>query len=316
MKKAIVGLIILLLAASCARMKPAVKEEPAAAEKISAEEAAKMEQELKKQEAEKYFSEGVESYRQENDSLAQSYWRKAVEILPDDAELHNFIGLSLHRQGRIKMALNEFETALENDPTYYEAYNNAGYMWLLLNNYDRAKAAFKQSLTYSADYQPALKNMKLVESLIKGKLSKEAFNLTERAAKSYDSATQVKILKDVIKIDSTYAKAHNNLAVAYYYEDKIDSAFFFLNKALGLQKDYPEAVNNLGYLFKVAGKYDQAIKLFLKALALKPKYISAFNNLGETYFLNGDQANAKRVFDTVTGLDPGNETAKMWLEKM
>jgi len=315
MKKIIIGLIILLLTASCARMKPAVKEE-SAIEEISPQETAKMEQELKKKEADKYFAEGVEFYKQENDSLAQSYWRKAAEIIPDDAELHNFIGISLQRQDRIKMALSEFETALENDPTYYEAYNNAGYMWLLLNNYDRAKAAFKQSLTYNSDYQPAVKNIKLVESLIKGQLSKKAFDLTEQAAKSYDSETQVKLLRNVIKIDSTYAKAHNNLAAAYYYEDKIDSAFFFLNKALSLQKDYPEAVNNLGYLFKTAGKYDQAIKLFLKALALKPKYISAFNNLGETYFLSGDHANAKRVFETVTVFDPGNETAKMWLEKM
>ena len=234
MKKTIIGLIILLLIASCARFKPVVKEDPVV-EKVSPEELAKKEQELKKQEAEKYFAGGVEYYRQGNDSLAQASWGKAVKIIPDDAELHPFLGISFQRQGKIKMALSEFETALENDPTYFEAYNNAGYMWLLLNNYDRAKAALKQSLIYKSDYKPALKNMKLVESLIKGELSKKAFDLTEQAANSFDHAMQIKILGNVLNIDSTYAKAHNNLAVAYYYEDKIDSAFYFLNKAISLQ---------------------------------------------------------------------------------
>ena len=226
------------------------------------------------------------------------------------------MGLALHRQGKIKEALNEFSLALENNPSYYEAYNNAGYMWLLLNNYDRAGAAFKLSLAYNSRYVPAIKNQRLLNKLLQGALSKRAFDLTEKAAKKYDYVEQIKLLRQVLRSDSSYAKAHNNIAVAYYYEDNIDSAYYHLKKALEIDNEYPEAINNLGYLYKVAHNYDAAIKLFMKALSLKPRYISALNNLGETYVLSGDKKNAKRVFFTVLEIEPQNEAAKDWMTKL
>lgn len=312
MKKILISTVIFLLISSCAVFKPAKKEE-AVPEKVQPkEEVAKPET----GEAERYVQQGIDYYARGEDSLALTAWYKAQQLIPKDAELHNFIGMALHKQGKIKEALNEFSLALENNPSYYEAYNNAGYMWLLLSNYDRAEAAFKQSLKYNPRYVPAIKNRQLLQKLLQGALNKKAFDLTEQAAQKYDYTEQIKLLQKVLHSDSSYAKAHNNIAVAYYYEDNIDSAYYHLRKALELNNQYPEAINNLGYLYKVARNYDAAIKLFMKALSLKPRYISALNNLGETYFLSGDKKNARRVFDTVLEIDPQNIVAKDWLAKL
>jgi len=308
MKKLFSTIILLLLISSCALFKPTVKEETIT-QKIQPTENT----EAQKAQAKQDMEDGIAFYQEGKDSLAMQAWQKAAKFLPDNAELHNYMGVALHRRGKIKEALREFEEALERDPAYYQAYNNAGYMWFLLKNYNRALAAFKQSLVYNPHFEPAIKNKKLVDDFISGHLSQKAFELTEKAAKKYDYAEQIKILRKVLKLDSTYAKAHNNIAVAYYYEDHLDSAYFHLKKAIALQKDYPEAINNLGYLYKLADNYEAAIKLFLKALTLKPRYIFALNNLGETYYLSGDQKNAKRVFQTVLEISPANPVAVRWM---
>ena len=154
------------------------------------------------------------------------------------------------------------------------------------------------------------------KQVFSGNLSRTAFEIAEEASKEDDALKQIDDYKKVIQIDSTYIMAQNNLGVAYYYEGKIDSAYYHIKKALELKSDYPEGLNNLAYLYKVDENYELAIKLFLKALSIKPRYYAAWNNLGETYLLSGEMENAKRVFTTVLDLDPGNEVAKKWYNEI
>ena len=124
--------------------------------------------------------------------------------------------------------------------------------------------------------------------------------------------------KRILSLDSSYARAHNNIGVAYYYATDVDSSFVdssftHLHKAIDLDNEYPEALNNLGYIYRHAGRYEQAIKFFLKAVSLKQGYILALLNLGETYLLNEEFGNARRVFNTVLEFDPENADAKQLL---
>lgn len=304
MKKSLILLGIVFFISSCALFKPAPKEEV---------EPEMTEEELRLTEAENYVSDGISYHHAGNDSMAVSSWRKALEIVPDDAEVHNFLGISLHSLDRIEDALVEFKIAVSLNTDYYQAYNNAGYMLFLLNKYDEALVYFNKSLAADPNFEPAIRNRKLVKRIISGNLSKKVFEIVENATKEIDYEKQIIEYRKVLEIDSTYAKAHNNIAVAYYYEDCMDSAKYHLAKAIEYKKNYPEAINNLGYLHKVDEDYETAIKLFLKALTLKPRYIGALNNLGETYTLNGEINNAKRVFTTVLDLEPKNIVAKEWL---
>ena len=189
-------------------------------------------------------------------------------------------------------------------------------MYFLLDDYEHALQEFDSSLTINPAFEQAKNNKKLVESVIAGKLSKQAFEIAEKAAKELDYAEQIKLYREALKLNPNYAKAHNNIAVAFYYEDEQDSAYAHLIKAVKINKAYPEAIDNLGYLYKNDGKYDVAIKLFLKAISLQPKSIIALNNLGETYLLNNEKENAKKVFEKVMEIDPQNERAKEGMKKI
>ncbi|HID39307.1 MAG TPA: tetratricopeptide repeat protein [Calditrichaeota bacterium] len=308
MQRIITLFVIVFLATSCAWFKSEPKEP-------SAEQQAEKEQ-MRLAEAENYVSDGISYFQAENDSLAILSWKKALEIIPEDAEVHNFLGIALHRNGEVEAALEEFRKAVELKPDYFEAENNRGYMLFLLNRYNAALAAFNRSLAINPGYEPAIRNRKLVESIKMGNLSREAFEISEETSRKDEYIEQIDGYKKVLKLDSTFAKAHNNIAVAYYYEGDLDSAFFHLEKAIKYNRNYPEAINNLAILYKINEDYETAIKLFLRALTLKPRYVAALNNLGETYYLNKEMDNANRVFNTVLELEPDNNVAKFWLSKM
>ncbi|MEJ2054066.1 MAG: tetratricopeptide repeat protein [Calditrichaceae bacterium] len=303
MKKYFVILGLGLLFTSCAWFTSESKDQ--GAEDIRAEE-------MRLAKADNLVSDGIKFYQGGKDSLAVEAWRKSLQINPYDAEVYNFIGISLHRLDKIEEALEAFNKAVQIKADYYQAMNNIGYMQFLLGRYEEALETFNTCLMVEPDYEPAVKNKNLTQQVFAGNLSREAFEIGEQASKELDAEKQIQDYLKVIKIDSTYITAQNNIGVAYYYEEKFDSAYYHFKKALEIKPNYPEALNNLACLYKYQENYEIAIKLFLKALTLKPRYFAALNNLGETYLLNEEVENAKRVFTTVLDLDPDNAVAKKW----
>jgi len=260
--------------------------------------------------AENYVSDGVAYYQDTNYTSALKAWQQALELIPGDAEVHNFVGIAYHKLNKLDDAITHFKLATDLDSTYYEAHNNLGYVLFLKEDYDGAGKEFETALEINPEYNPAKLNYERTKNIMNGVLLREVFELTQQAEKLDDLDLKIDYYKKILTLDSTYAEGHNNIAVAYYYADKVDSAYEHLNKALELKKDYPEAINNLGYIYKVSGRYQDAINLFLKAISLKQRYVIALNNLGETYYLNGELQNAERVFKTVLEVEPANEFAK------
>jgi len=266
--------------------------------------------------AENFVTEGVVFYQDGNYDQAAMSWQKALELIPGDAEVHNFIGISYHNLNRFDDATTHFRIATDLDSTYYEAFNNLGYDLFLQKKYVDARHAFETALEINPEYTAAKLNYEKTKRIMSGELKREVFELTQQAAKIDDVDRQIEFYEKILIMDSLNAEVHNNLGVAYYYADSLDGAYDHLNTAILLHKDYPEAINNMGYIYKVAGRYQDAVKLFLKAISLKPRYVFGLNNLGETYMLMKEDENASRVFQTVLEIDPSNEVAKGGLAKI
>lgn len=260
--------------------------------------------------AENFVSDGVAFYQDDNYNEAVSSWQKALELIPGDAEVHNFIGISYHKLNRLEDASTHFQIASDLDSNYYEAYNNLGYVRFLQKKYGDARKAFEKALQINPEYAAAKLNYDKTKKIMSGELQREVFELAEEAAKIEDVDKQIDLYEKLLELDTMNAEVHNNLGVAYYYADSLDGAYDHLNKALILNKAYPEAINNLGYVYKVAGRYQDAVGFFLHAVSLKPRYTIGLNNLGETYMLMKEYNNARRVFKTVLDIDPANEFAK------
>ena len=260
--------------------------------------------------AENFVSEGVNAYQSGKYAESVDAWQQALELIPGDAEVHNFMGISYHKLQRLDDAKRQFTMATQLDSTYYEAYNNLGYILFLQEEYTAAKNAFEHALEINPNYTQAQLNYDKTKKIMNGELLREVFELTQKAEKMENLDEKISFYKKILEIDSTYSEGHNNIGVAYYYADNLDSAYYHLNKAIALNKKYPEAINNLGYIYMLAGRYEDAVKLFLKAVSLKPQYVIALNNLGETYMKMGENENAHRVFQTAFDMDPENQYAQ------
>jgi len=134
--------------------------------------------------------EGVMLHRSGNYAAAAEVFRRSIASFPT-AEAHTYLGYSLSHLGRIDEAIAEGKKAIQIDPDYGNPYNdignylyglgrldeaipwlqkatmatryccyhyphfNLGRVWLKKGQYELAAQAFRRSLSYEPDYQPA-----------------------------------------------------------------------------------------------------------------------------------------------------------------
>ncbi len=86
-------------------------------------------------------------------------YKKAIEVAPNDARLHNLLGIcyqSSHDEGR---ALREYERALELDPKYASAWNNIGTLEQSRRRFRAAVKAYKKAIGLKPTLATAWRNM-------------------------------------------------------------------------------------------------------------------------------------------------------------
>ena len=98
-------------------------------------------------------------------------------------------------------------------------------------------------------------------------------------AKDSDAET-IEALKQAVKINPDYAKAHYNLGLAYgnlgMHKEEIEA----YKQAIRIDPDYAKAHNNLGLAYGKSGKYKEAIEAFKQAIRINPDNTEAHYYLG------------------------------------
>ena len=106
--------------------------------------------------------------------------QKATELLPDDAEAPNNLGLALKNLGQLDSAVASFRRALEIKADYAEAHCNLGAALRELGQLEDAVASFGRALEIQPDFPAARINLGSTLPLIVGKNSGKAFFDTQR----------------------------------------------------------------------------------------------------------------------------------------
>jgi type IV pilus assembly protein PilF len=108
---------------------------------------------------------------------AESLYRKATKLNPEDAEALNNFGTFLCREGRIDEGIKRFEKAASNPlyktPEY--ALTNAGLCMLKAKKVEKAEAYFRRALDHNTRYASALYQMALLTYQQKRYLSSRAY---------------------------------------------------------------------------------------------------------------------------------------------
>jgi Flp pilus assembly protein TadD len=116
------------------------------------------------------LNRGKIQYRANNYGLAEKYFRRAVELHPNDAEAWLGLAASYDRLRRFDLADRAYKEATRILGPTVEILNNEGYSYMLRGDYKRARAKLRAAQRKDPDNKYVANNLHLLnESWRKGK---------------------------------------------------------------------------------------------------------------------------------------------------
>lgn len=95
-----------------------------------------------------------------------------------------------------------------------------------------------------------------------------------------------------------------------------DLAIEFFDRALELNQEAKQIWLADGLLYIAKNDFEQGKSYLEKAIDLDEKYIDAYLPLGAIYYEQGNFSEARRVWQKVLEIEPGNESARAYLDNM
>jgi tetratricopeptide (TPR) repeat protein len=92
-------------------------------------------------------------------SAAAEEYRKALEVQPNDASVHNRLGICYQQLGNDAMARREYDRALALDPGYGEVWNNIGTLEQSRKRFKPAVRAYKKAIEAKPGLATPWKNL-------------------------------------------------------------------------------------------------------------------------------------------------------------
>jgi Flp pilus assembly protein TadD len=240
------------------------------------------------------FDHAVELAEKGHETEAIEEWIKLEAENPDDARIHNNLGVALTRTSKYDEAIPQFEKALELNPQYNLVHVNLGRALVGTGQTDAAVTEYEKAVEFypeSADLHNSL-----------GSALEEQGHL--------DDAIQQ--FKAAIQINPKLADAHNNLGLALLSSGRdgvSGEAEQEFKTAISLNPNFADAENDLGTLYGQEGKDADAEKMFRDAIKSNPRFPRALVNLAATLASESRFAEAKAVLQQALQMDPGNKEA-------
>ena len=181
----------------------------------------------------------------------------ATPIPVAEAAEHYEAGLALQRQGRLKEAMIEYDSAIRLNPGHVMAYYNRGIAYYNLDRHGSAIDDFGEAIHLDPGFADAFNNRGAAYYQL---------GQYQRAIEGYDL---------VIILDSKNVDAHYNRGIAYGKLDRHRRAIEDFDKAIRLDPEYAAAYRNRGLAYSALEQYEEAAEDLEEALRLDPEDASA-----------------------------------------
>lgn len=132
-----------------------------------------------------------------NTAAAVLAYKKALELSPNDEDLHYNLGIAYMRLGDFTNAESQYRQALKLLPDYPEVHNNLGNLLLRTGRLTEAEEQFTEAVKQMPEYAQAHNNLGIVRQ--RQRMTNEAFLCFQKA----------------VELDTNYWEARFNLAVSY-----------------------------------------------------------------------------------------------------
>jgi len=195
-------------------------------------------------------------------------------------------------EGSYLDALNTLSDVLEQEADNSKAHNLRGVAFEKLDQFDNAVSCYKKAIKFDEGYAAPYFNLGLI-FMGNGKES-EALGLFEK----------------YILLKPQDASGWTQKGITYLYTEQVDSALFFLNRAIDLDKKNDRAFMYRGYTLSMMGVNDRALEDLDKAVKLNPTSYNYFVR-GDLKMELGDAQGAAHDYDAVLKKDPSLVGARL-----
>ncbi|MGC9393569.1 MAG: tetratricopeptide repeat protein [Anaerolineae bacterium] len=226
----------------------------------------------------------------EYDKAIQEY-NKALELDPTYLLAYYDRGLAHAQQQHYADAIADFSEVIALDPQHADAYYNRGLVHARQNAFDQALADYDQALALHPE-----------DPLIYNSRGNVHYNTKDypQAIADYDQA---------IQHDSTYADAYLNRGLTYAAQEEYQHAITDYNQAIALDPESAIAYNYRGQVYSRLQQYERALEDYTQAVTLDPNYAVAYNNRGLCYVHLGNHTQAIAEYRLAVIANPQYATA-------
>lgn len=219
---------------------------------------------------------------------AESLCRQIIASRPARADVHNILGVILHRKGKTEEGLKSVREATRLSSTNPNFYSNLGEMERKAGNLESAAIALRRAIAIDEKSAQAHNNLGIVY------YDQHDY---EKAAEHYRRA---------IEIDDNYAEAHNNMGNAHRALGDTEAALSEYERAIELRDNYAEAYNNMATALRDQQKLEEAEFSYRRAIQIRPNYIEAANNLSTLLMQQKRYDDALRILGDILKIQPKN----------
>jgi len=225
----------------------------------------------------------------------------------DDVSL-NISGDKFYEKGEIQKAIDEFKLALEIDPNNVNVHNSLGVCYGLQSHYDLAIAAFQKAIAIDPGEYMALHNLGLVHLLIEQrdraleyfldayKINGNDFEVAFQTGKLYLETGNFKksrpYLERAAEREPESGQVYRYLGDCYAADHMPDAAISAYKKAIKHNPHDASAMSALGNIFDKQGENPEITLMFLReSVTLSPENGLFHHRLGR-HFSNQHRLNS------------------------
>jgi Tfp pilus assembly protein PilF/4-amino-4-deoxy-L-arabinose transferase-like glycosyltransferase len=212
----------------------------------------------------------------------------AYHVNVDDfSQAHFSLGNAYLKQGKLNLALAQFDSVLALNPRYSRAHLNRGMVFFRRGDYKKAEEEFKAELELFPNEAKAYNNLSAV--------------YLEQGL--YDKAEEM--AQKAVQTGSHTPNAYMNLALGYWNRGEIEEAKKVLLQGLNRVQRFPEAELLLGEIYLAEAKPDSAAERFRNVIELSSGGDVAYDlemlaSRDDPLRLESDHIQAKAHFNLAT----------------
>ena len=262
---------------------------------------------------------------------AEQWGRRAVTVDPENVEARYWYGRALLRQGKTEEAKAQWEAGLQRSTEHAgilealarlalaqgedaKGYNllsqlqhqglDDGWLHRLLGEIAASKGLWAQALGHLDDTMA--RDGATIEDLL---------TASQLAILAEQNDRSIRYCRRAVGVEPS-AVTHGALGEAFFAADAVDSALFYLEKAVAAEPRNPHYLFNLANTLEIIGDYQGAGKRFEDYLALRPDDPIGRFNYGIHLDKQGREEEALIQVQEAVRLDPDMLSAQVVLAQM